>query len=413
MSNDRFRNAVGHINEQLLERCEKYDQQLSKKRRLVLHWTAAAACLAVVIGILAGSLGSKPTSVSGAEIAAMFPGSGGTSEMSCKAVYVPEESFLEQNRLPGKARLPVYGYWEPQETVSEESFSKFADSILAKLAKAMDAEVPEYEFNNYSSKLTMDTAVGNHGVSASQYGYLNFFGISRFPQFSGEETTLTLDGKLVQVDQSQSDEQIIESLKEVRKSLLDIFGVNFPDVKIVRSYEGESEYGAVVLLVYLYDKNAHPLNSYMDTPYSDSIELWFYNNPVFMEELCSETVLQYVDISYRQWRADAEKMYYVDGAASRISLREAEALLKKGYYFGKHSCYECNPGHGKVDFADYDHVSFTYLFKSRGIPFYVFYKQCGSAQNGNAIYARVYVPAIAVEGLEDCFKKQDSVVLFD
>ena len=412
MSNDRFRNAVGHIDERLLERCEQYDQQLRKKWRRVLRWAAAAACLAVVIGIVAVSQSSGSTTVDGAEIAAMFPGQGGAMEVSCKAEYVPDESFLEQNDIPKRVKLPIYGYSESQETISEEALSKYVDSILKKLAKAMDAEVPEYEIDSYSSRLSIDTAVGNHGVSASQYGDLNYFGISRFPQFSGEEATLTLNGELVQVDQSQSDEQIVESLKNVRESLLDIFGVNFPDVKIVRSYEGESKYGAVALLVYLYDKNAHPLNSCMDTPYSDSIQLWFYNNPILMEEKCSETVLQYVDISYRQWRPDGKKMYFVDGTASRISLREAEALLKEGYYFGKHRCYECNPGHGEVDFTDYDHVSFTYLFKSRGIPFYVFYKQCGTAQNGNAIYARVYVPAIAVEGLEECFRKQDGVVQF-
>ena len=412
MSNDRFRNAVGHIEERLLERCEKYDQQLGKKWRRILHWTAAAACVAVVIGIVAVSQGPGSTTVTGQEIAAMFPGQGGASSMRCESVYVPDESFLDQSKIPGKAKLPVYGYRETQETISERSLSKFADGILKKLAKAMGAEVPSYNFDDYNSRLDINTAVGNHGVCASQYGYQNYFSISRFPQFSGEEVTLTLNGELVQVDQSQSDKQIMESLKGVRKSLLDIFGVDFPDMRVVRSYEGESEYGAVALLVYLYDKDAHPLNAYMDTPCSDSIELRFYNSPVFMEELCSETLLQYVDVSYRQLRADAKNMFFVDGTASMISLREAEALLNKGYYFGNHKCYECNPDRAEVDFTDYDHVSFTYRFSTRGIPFYVFYKQCGTAQNGNAIYARVYVPAVAVSGLEESFKKQDGVVSF-
>lgn len=64
-----------------------------------------------------------------------------------------------------------------------------------------------------------------------------------------------------------------------------------------------------------------------------------------------------------------------------------------------------------------DHVSFTYLFydgfgglilpqDSLGIPFYAFYKEIGTGENGNIIYARTYVPAIELDGLNTYFIEQ-------
>jgi len=43
---------------------------------------------------------------------------------------------------------------------------------------------------------------------------------------------------------------------------------------------------------------------------------------------------------------------------------------------------------------------------SYGIPFYAFYKQIGTAENGNLIYAKTYVPAIKVRGYEEYFESQ-------
>ena len=41
-----------------------------------------------------------------------------------------------------------------------------------------------------------------------------------------------------------------------------------------------------------------------------------------------------------------------------------------------------------------------------GIPFYAFYKEIGTSKNGNTIYAKTYVPAIEISGLEEYFERQ-------
>ena len=40
-----------------------------------------------------------------------------------------------------------------------------------------------------------------------------------------------------------------------------------------------------------------------------------------------------------------------------------------------------------------------------GVPFYTFYKQIGTSPGGNPIYAKTYVPAIEVTGMEEYFQK--------
>jgi len=184
---------------------------------------------------------------------------------------------------------------------------------------------------------------------------------------------------------------------------------------VVRTYNEDSDYGCVVIQVYFYDEDANFMNTYTERPVSDSIELWFYNNPLFMKEQLSKDILQYVDINYRDWRTEEGDQHKQNGTTKLLSLREAEALLKKGYSFGGHTCEICYPILPAVDFTDYDAVSFTYYWNDASlragktvpcVPFYVFYKHIGTAKNGNKIYAQTYVPAVYVSGLETYFKNQ-------
>ena len=52
MSNNCFRDAMGQIDDHLLERCEAYEQQLTQKKRIRLWGAiAVAACLAVIVSV--------------------------------------------------------------------------------------------------------------------------------------------------------------------------------------------------------------------------------------------------------------------------------------------------------------------------------------------------------------------------
>ena len=66
-----------------------------------------------------------------------------------------------------------------------------------------------------------------------------------------------------------------------------------------------------------------------------------------------------------------------------------------------------------VAFDGYDKVGMTYVIgrdddskQLESVSFYVFYKNIGDAENGNEIFAKTYVPAIAVSGCEEFFESQ-------
>lgn len=96
-----------------------------------------------------------------------------------------------------------------------------------------------------------------------------------------------------------------------------------------------------------------------------------------------------------------------------LTLSEAEALLSKGYVFGGHGCTLCMANQPAVDFSDYDAVSLEYVAapdspgqKSRlSLPFYAFYKYIGENEYGIPTYAKTYVPAIEISGLEEYFSQ--------
>ena len=117
-------------------------------------------------------------------------------------------------------------------------------------------------------------------------------------------------------------------------------------------------------------------------------------------------------ITYNQNRKDS---YYSQiGESKSISLQQAEEFLARGYCFMHHACPICAEQQDSVDFTEYDGVTLRYLREykppegqePRVIPFYVFYKNIGVAENGNQIYAFTYVPAVEVSGIEEYFQNQ-------
>jgi hypothetical protein len=424
MNDNRFRDAMGQIDDRLLERCEAYGRRLAKKKRIRLQGViAAAACFAVLVSVTLfvphNEALERISLFTANEIAALFPkGDGLMSDSGSIAVYAPDEKALGLLPVPEDNSLPIFLRTQTKETISEESVRAFANGILPGVAQALGGTVPEYTVDIFSlgtESARFEAEIGGHGVSASQYGYLNHFAISRFPLHSAKATATALNGHMVQINQTQTDEEIIASLSGVHQILQDIFGVKLPDVKLIRTYNEDSDYGCVAIQVYFYKEDANVMNAYTERPVSDHIELWFFNNPIFREEECSVDMLQYVDICYRDWRTEEGEMYKENAMAEMLSLQEAEALLKKGYSFGGHSCEICYPILTGVDFTDYDAVSFTYYWNNTAflsgetvpcVPFYVFYKHIGTAENGNQVYAQTYVPAVYVSGLEEYFANQ-------
>ena len=176
-----------------------------------------------------------------------------------------------------------------------------------------------------------------------------------------------------------------------------------------------SEYGAEHVDICFYDESAHPLNSLVDYPISDYICISFDNFSNYSGDIVSDSILTVSSVHYFKNRNDIGDIQYdVIANAKKISISEAEALLYNGYVFGGHSCPLCMRAQDKVSFENYDFVDMEYVFgdydktgkTTKGIPFYVFYKNIGKSKNGNTIYAMTYVPAIEVSGYKEYFESQ-------
>ena len=181
-------------------------------------------------------------------------------------------------------------------------------------------------------------------------------------------------------------------------------GTNLPDAKVVRNELG--------VTVFWYDEGSHPLNELYTRPVTDYIELYFDNVEEWEGDIISEDILIDASIYYCDYHMEPDEHYETIGYSNLISLEEAEELLDKGYVFGGSGCSECMSHQAKVDFYDYDHVSYVYVRgydiegKNLVVPFYAFYKKIGQLDDGTVKYAKTYVCAVEVPDLEEYFEKK-------
>ena len=234
MSNNRFRDAMGQIDDHLLERCEAYEQKLTKKKRIRLWGTVtAAACLTVMIGVSLFMSRNEPASLFTAnDIAALFQrGDGLMSDGTSITVYAPNENALGLLPVPHTNAIPLFQCVSPEETSNEESIREFADGILSGVAQAFGETVPEFAVDIFEKSARLETEIGGHSISVYQYGYLNSFGISRCSLHSAKATTTVINGHKVQIDQTQTDEEIIAGLSDIHQILQDIFEEENKEIK--------------------------------------------------------------------------------------------------------------------------------------------------------------------------------------
>lgn len=429
MKRQRIMEAMTHLDDRFIEEANPAAAKpmTGLRRRVAVRWISLAACIALIIGIaLFGSDGKllpRPPvydhAVYNAEdIAALFSATNdsvGTS--SYTEVFVPTEDELHVPPVPDVEYLTVYAYKPQKLALKRTELETFVDRILDNFSKAIQTPTPQYAVKEESSSYSESrknylevnaTDMGAYWIGATQTYAENYFRI-----LMREPTGKTvLNGVTVQVDQTQTDAQIISNLETVKKELFAIFGAEFSDMKIVRHYNGYSEYGVSSLEVYFYNKSESIVLSENDIIFSDYICLDFDNHQNYSGDFVSDSVLTAVSIRYVQSRQDIYKSYRATKQLKRISLSDAEKLLYNGYVFGGHSCPICMENQEKVSFEGYDYAGLVYLngphdqMKKEYIPFYVFYKKIGTARNGNLTYAKTYVPAIEVSGLDAYFEKQ-------
>ena len=331
-------------------------------------------------------------------------------------IYVPDSKYLYIGNMPDDEYLKLYQHTQIDKELNEVELKAFIDAFLPKLAESLNAPMPQYSIkeNNYSSgnnTLSASVDIGSYYLSASQNPQRNSVGLSKLEG----NRQLVIDGEAIQIDQRLSDEEILDSILSIKNKLFGIFGISFSNAKVVRNFGSYTKHGAERVDIYFYNESAHELNSSQPRPVTDYIYISFDNFSNYSGDIVSDSILTVSSVYYFKNRSDiSDTQYDVVANAKRISISEAEALLYNGYVFGGHSCPLCMLAQDKIDFEGYDFVDIEYVFEysnknetpSIGIPFYAFYKNIGTSENGNTIYAKTYVPAIEVSGYKEYFESQ-------
>lgn len=397
------------------------------RRKILRKYISLAACLAAVLILgqdVLVSLRLIPTAVhilpqyTAGSLASLMNGGGlmdGTPTNAYETVYAPTGEDPTVSPIPDTRFTKVYAGTFSALPLNEKSFGAFTDDILSRLAPALGTAVPAFTVKEDSASWgsswlhagsAKDSTLGVEWL-VMQDAQRQEFTFTRY-----EKQPMILNGKTVEVDFSMSDEELREALMPLRDELFGIFGISFTDIRIDRTYNGYSTYGADRLTVIFYNEDEHPLNRYSSIPLSDHLEI-----NVSISAKASDPVSQNCIVTYCQYRIPAKLRYTVSQVLPTVSLSRAEELLAKGYVFGNHVCELCMESQDKIDFESYDYVGLTYHSSihllsdtvKEAVPFYAFYKKLEDTENGLTRYAVTYVPAIHVVGYEAYFKNQKDI----
>ncbi len=222
----------------------------------------------------------------------------------------------------------------------------------------------------------------------------------KFQKFSlggSEEYAIYIDDKTIILPEDVSYDEVYGIAIEWLPHCQEYFGFEYSDIKVNKS-DSTVRYEIIYYdstAIYPYFVNGKPIiytNSYVRLQIGSNIG--------------NSDIITLMLVSYK-----AENDSFYEGESyNTISLQEAEKMLNNGYVFGGHTCRLCMQEQEKVDFSDYDHVGIEYVqkatyeeFTNEYYPFYAFYKEIG-----DGLFARTYVPAFRVSGLEEFFESQES-----
>ena len=447
MTRETFAEAITQLDGELLERYFAIKADLNKPKKAIgrawVKWVAAAACFALMTGGVLTLPGwreeaplestasdcSESSEISGPteiptweeprytalEIADLFTVQDNLGTNQYQRSYVPDSKDLPLVAPGGEDYLGVYRYAQKGIPLDKNELSAFLDSVLPSLTDSLDITLPPYEIRERE----------RYGGRERVYEYCEYGEYSRYSlTFEQSETHISvglsaywgnqgiiLDGETIQADQRLTDEEILASLQSVKNKLFRIFGVSFAKEKVVRRYSSYSEHGVADLHVYFYNETGHPLERYGEI-LSDYIHIRFDNIANYDGDIVSDGVLTVASVGYRKYRTPLAESYELIANAGLISLKEAEELLFNGYAFGGHNCPLCMDAQEEVSFEGYEFVGMEYYFgeeddgSALGIPFYTFYKEIGTSENGNKIYAKTYVSAIPLLGYDEYLESQ-------
>jgi len=435
MTGNTLFEAVSYITHDLVEKAsaalesktKKYRNRLFAKRISVSAVSCACAVL-LLFGTLSGvfvyTFSPKYDGrFSSLEINLTLP-SYNSSEVCYEQVILPKGESPKTKLVPKKNYAFVYKYnsaeyWEAVyggNNFNSEECRSFAEKCIPEISKALGIDVPDYTISDMEVLDTGDIRSPRteellfeggsmHIIQTiiANYAYVDI-------ENKGDVPVFTLYGNQYNIDVTKDEDSIKEDIFAFLPALNRMFGEKFNKIQLKKNEYGEeyadTPYTSVRAFLYRQTE--------LDFDYGDKI-LW---DKIQLDIIFTPSTNTYsISVRYNDYRLPMEDIYENLGVSKRVSLKEAQELLKKGYSFGAHSWQGLN-GKDILDFSDYDYVSYEYCFDPSGmrnymwtlssdipiIPFYVFYKLIESSSSED-IYAKAYVPAVPVGDMEDYFSK--------
>ena len=436
-----FIRAVGYLDEKWLLEHREYEKKLRRRARTLRTVAASCACLVLCVAILLPVLhGLRPDDgIVDPPPADSTPPDDDTNN-DCIIGPMPSYHFdifqqaadapLPEGNLPQEGDLlPWYVEYmssnNPDSTPMNENEARASmNHITEKLSDALRISIPSYTFTineegYLSTRLT--TAITTPSGQITDKDWFSFFhsnGVEGCNFFMPDYyRDIEIDGQVVEIDPTSSDEEIAASLQEVRLRLCDVFGIALPDIRINRQSNGIT---APKIYIYLYDQAAHPLGEEEiinePGPLSNYIRLCFENTAQDHPDDQYTDNFHMVSVAHYRSRLISQGLYYSPMEELPVlSLDEASSLLA--------SLCRCMACSKEFDVSDYDAIGFAYV-RSRYYPYtmeerynwgiipcYAFYKAIDpplyyECKPGNQMYCVTYIPAIAFEGMHEYFEAQ-------
>ena len=435
MNEPKISKALNHMDDDLIADAVTYRPKKASCRPLT-KWAAIAACFCLLVAAAISvprlypekPAGNNPPGIStpsedtvgihtpllsAKEIAGLFSAdrNGGLTN-AYTLEYAPDVNSLHTFPVPNAESAPIYSYNTAGTEPSEDTIQAFANTIFLTLAPSLHIDVPEIVFTKndaYDGSVKYSSVIeaGGYTILTEQNNETNSAYVLGA---SGEtDTALVFHGDIVCIDINARHDEMLEAIKPIAGKINAAFGTDFHDIKIVKHYGGSSTYSTYKMDIILYNKQDEPVRDAAYAPLSDYILIDFSD----FEYNSNNGILNAQMVMYVQYRVPMQESLTEVGDEPLLTVSEAEEMLKKGYVFGGHSCRLWIQSQEKIDFSDYDYVGFEYVMgepDSDGIclcvPFYTFFKDMGVTANGNHEYAKTYVCAVPVAGIETYFDMQ-------
>ncbi len=363
-------------------------------------------------------------SFSAEEIAAFFPSAAeknGAATNQYSEVYARKLSELCEPLPTEREELAVFSMnYEKPDPEQARAFFEEQLPFMRELTDVSSGEYSEEEMTDaYGNALIYATLWEEHlpedgeDDSAWDFGFINLTaGRNLYSVSASKNTPLTLKGEFAALPADASDEEIEIALADSIGYLRERFGADCSELKIVRSYDYDK---LSSVSVFLYDDTGHAGPDVLDgAPVADRcIRLTFFTDwgegSAHDWSRFTKDGLLLGELSFSAAISPRDESYAEIGGSRILSLEEAEEMLAKGWVFGGHSCPLCMAEQEKIDFSDYDGVSIEYVHGQDEllyVPFYAFYKSLGENAFGMPVFAKTYVCAAEVSGLEEYFEGQ-------